>query len=231
MADLSNFLVTKRWPAQNPDILQVYAFGTPNGRKVPIALEEMGIEYEYHSTGGLSDDIMRSPEFLSLSPNNKIPAILDPNGPDGAPLGLFESGAILQYLAEKSGKFAGNTASEKFTVYQWLMWQMGGAGPMFGQLGFFYKFAGAKMEDPTARDRYINESKRLLNVLNTQLNKHDWVAGDYSIADMAIAPWLTTLDYYGARDVLGWSDFTNVVDYEKRFYDRPAVQRALERMA
>ena len=174
---------------------------------------------------------MRSPEFLSLSPNNKIPAILDPNGPDGAPLGLFESGAILQYLAEKSGKFAGNTASEKFTVYQWLMWQMGGAGPMFGQLGFFYKFAGAKMEDPTARDRYITESKRLLNVLNTQLNGRDWVAGDYSIADMAIAPWLTTLDYYGARDVLGWAGFANVVDYEKRFYDRPAVQRALERMA
>ena len=228
MADLSQFPVTKRWPAQNPDILQVYAYGTPNGRKVPIALEEMGIAYEYHSTGGLSDDIMRSPEFLSVSPNNKIPAILDPNGPDGAPITLFESGAILQYLAEKSGKFAGNTASEKFTVYQWLMWQMAGLGPMFGQLGFFYKFAGASMEDPTARNRYIGEAKRILNVLNTQLDGRDWVAGDYSIADMAIAPWLKTLEFYEAKDVLEYSNYKNVVAYEQRFYDRPAVQRGVE---
>lgn len=228
MADLSIFPVTKRWPAQNPDILQVYAYGTPNGRKVPIALEEMGIAYEYHSTGGLSDDIMRSPEFLSVSPNNKIPAILDPNGPDGAPITLFESGAILQYLAEKSGKFAGTTASEKFTVYQWLMWQMAGLGPMFGQLGFFYKFAGASMEDPTARNRYIGEAKRILNVLNTQLEGRDWVAGEYSIADMAIVPWLKTLEFYEAKDVLEYSNYKNVVAYEQRFYDRPAVQRGVE---
>ena len=228
MADLSIFPVTKRWPAQNPDILQVYAYGTPNGRKVPIALEEMGIAYEYHSTGSLSDDIMRSPEFLSVSPNNKIPAILDPNGPDGAPVTLFESGAILQYLAEKSGKFAGTTATEKFTVYQWLMWQMAGLGPMFGQLGFFYKFAGASMEDPTARNRYIGEAKRILNVLNTQLEGRDWVAGEYSIADMAIAPWLKTLEFYEAKDVLEYGNYKNVVAYEQRFYDRPAVQRGVE---
>ncbi len=231
MADLSSFPITRRWPAQNPDILQVYAFGTPNGRKVPIALEEMRIDYEYHSTGGLSDDIMRSPEFLSLNPNNKIPAIIDPNGPDGKPLGLFESGAILQYLGDKTGRFIGKTAAEKYTVYQWLMWQMAGQGPMFGQLGFFYKYAGSKMEDPTARNRYIAEAKRLLNVLNTQLETREWIAGDYSIADMAIVPWLTTLDFYGARPVLGWDDLTHVVAYEKRFYDRPAVQRALARMA
>ncbi len=224
MADLSQFPITSRWPATNPDVIQLYAYPTPNGVKASIALEEMGLEYEPHLVT-LSDDDVKSDAFLSLNPNNKIPAIIDPNGPDGAPIGLFESGAILIYLAEKTGKFIGATAADKPKVIQWLMFQMGGVGPMFGQLGFFYKFAGAKMEDPTARDRYIGEAKRLLAVVEKQLEGQEWIAGDYSIADMALAPWLNALDFYGAKEVTGYNDLRNVPGYVERFYDRPAVQK------
>ena len=218
---LSQFPITERWPAKDPGVIQLYAFPTPNGVKVSIALEEMGLPYEAHLVT-LSDADVKSPEFLSLNPNNKIPAIIDPNGPDG-PIGLFESGAILIYLAEKSGKLMGNSPSEKAKVIQWLMFQMGGLGPMFGQLGFFYKFAGSEIEDPRPRDRYIGEAKRLLAVLEKQLDGQDWIAGDYSIADIAIAPWLAALDFYGAKEVLGYSDHKNVVAYEERFLARPAV--------
>ncbi|MEM6596155.1 MAG: glutathione S-transferase N-terminal domain-containing protein, partial [Pseudomonadota bacterium] len=189
MSDLSAFPITQKWPASNPSVLQLYSFPTPNGVKVSIALEEMGIPYEAH-TVTLADADVKSPEFLSLNPNNKIPAIIDPNGPDGAPIGLFESGAILLYLAEKSGKLSGSSAGEKAKVTQWLMFQMGGLGPMLGQLGFFYKFAGAEYEDKRPQERYINEAKRLLAVLEKELEGKDWIAGDYSIADIAIAPWL-----------------------------------------
>jgi GST-like protein len=226
MADLSQFPITQRWPAQKPDYIQLYAFPTPNGVKVSIALEEMGLPYEAHRVT-LSDSDVQSPEFLSLNPNNKIPAIIDPNGPDGAPIGLFESGAILLYLAEKTGKFIGKSASEKAVVTQWLMFQMGGLGPMLGQLGFFYKFAGSDIEDPRPRERYINEAKRLLNVLEKQLDGQEWIAGDYSIADMAIAPWLRVLDFYGAKEVLGWDNYTNLKAYVARFEARPAVQVGL----
>ncbi|KIN65388.1 Glutathione S-transferase family protein [Sulfitobacter noctilucae] len=226
MADLSAFPITNRWPAQNSDVLQLYSFPTPNGVKVSIALEEMGIPYEAHKVT-LSDADVKSPEFLSLNPNNKIPAIIDPNGPDDAPLGLFESGAILIYLAEKSGKFIGSTASEKAQIIQWLMFQMGGLGPMFGQLGFFYKFAGSNWEDKRPQERYIAEAKRLLAVLNLELAGKDWVAGEYSIADMAIAPWLRSLDFYGAKEAVGWEDNRNLVDYLERFTARPAVQTGL----
>ncbi|NIY71003.1 glutathione S-transferase [Marivivens donghaensis] len=229
MADLSTFEINKRWPAQNPELIQLYAFPTPNGKKIPFALEEMGLEYEYHQVS-LSDTDVKSSEFLSLSPNNKIPAIIDPNGPDGEPLGLFESGAILIYLADKSGKFIGRNAHERYTVIQWLMFQMAGVGPMFGQLGFFYKYAGSKMEDPTARDRYINEAKRLLNVVNTQLEGQEWIAGEYSIADMALVPWLEALDFYGAKEVTDFDQFTNVHAYIERFNARPAIKKALERI-
>ncbi|MCE8517499.1 glutathione S-transferase N-terminal domain-containing protein [Ruegeria pomeroyi] len=226
MFDLAEFPISRRWPAANPDILQLYSFPTPNGVKVSILLEELGLPYEAH-TVTLSDADVKSPEFLSLNPNNKIPAIIDPDGPDGQPLALFESGAILLYLAEKSGRFIGETAADKARVVQWLMFQMGGVGPMFGQLGFFYKFAGAEIEDPRPRDRYIAEARRILAVLDGQLATRDWIAGDYSIADIAIAPWLRGLDYYGAREVLGWDGFPNVVAYLDRFLARPAVQRGL----
>ncbi|GAA6178144.1 glutathione S-transferase family protein [Sulfitobacter pacificus] len=226
MSDLSNFPITKKWPAQDPSVLQLYSFPTPNGVKVSIALEEMGIPYEAHKVT-LSDADVKSPEFLSLNPNNKIPAIIDPNGPDGAPIGLFESGAILIYLAEKSGRFIGTTASEKAKTVQWVMFQMGGLGPMLGQLGFFYKFAGSEWEDKRPQERYIAEAKRLLSVLEGQMDGKDWITGEYSIADMAIAPWLRALDFYGTKELLGWDDHKNLVAYLDRFTARPAVQTGL----
>ncbi|TMM52870.1 glutathione S-transferase family protein [Sulfitobacter sabulilitoris] len=222
MADLSVYPITKKWPPQNPEILQLYSFPTPNGVKVSIALEEMGIPYEAH-TVTLSDKDVKSPEFLSLNPNNKIPAIIDPNGPDGTPVTLFESGAILLYLAQKSGRLIGRTAADKAHVTQWLMFQMGGLGPMFGQMGFFSKFAGSEWDDKRPQQRYIDESKRLLAVLERELAGKEWIAGDYSIADIAIAPWLAALEFYGTQDAVGWSDHPNAVAYLDRFLARPAV--------
>ncbi|MEP3052819.1 glutathione S-transferase N-terminal domain-containing protein [Ascidiaceihabitans sp.] len=222
MTDLSAFPITKKWPAQDANVLQLYSFPTPNGVKVSIALEEMGIPYEAH-TVTLSDADVKSPEFLSLNPNNKIPAIVDPDGPDGAPFGLFESGAILIYLAEKSGKLIGKTAADKAKIIQWVMFQMGGLGPMFGQLGFFSKFAGSEWEDKRPQQRYIDEGKRLLAVLDKELDGKDWIAGDYSIADIAIAPWLAALDFYGTKELVAWEDHKNVVAYLDRFLARPAV--------
>jgi GST-like protein len=222
-ATLADFPIAAKWPPQHPDRIQLYAFPTPNGVKVSIALEETGLPYEAHRVT-LADADVRSPEFLSLSPNNKIPAIIDPNGPDGRPLGLFESGAILLYLAEKSGTLLGRTAADRHRITQWLMFQMGGVGPMFGQLGFFVKFAGAQVADPIPRERYIAEAKRLLNVIETELADREWIAGDYSIADIALAPWIGALDFYGARDLVGWDDLPNTRAYLDRFSARPAVQ-------
>ncbi len=228
MSFIKNHPISGRWPAQNPEILQLYSYPTPNGVKISIALEELHLPYEAHRVT-LSDADVKSPEFLSLNPNNKIPAIIDPNGPDGTPVTLFESGAILVYLAEKTGKLMGTTAHGKYQILQWLMFQMGGVGPMFGQLGFFYAYAGSKIEDPRPRDRYINEAKRLLNVLNTQLDGQDWIAGEFSIADIAIAPWVGALgpSGYNAHDVLEWDTFPNVQAYLDRFVARPAVQRGI----
>ncbi len=225
MVDFTTFPINAKWPAENPDVLQLYSFPTPNGVKVSIALEEMGIPYEAHLVT-LSDSDVKSPEFLSLNPNNKIPAIIDPNGPNGTPVSLFESGAILLYLAEKSGKLIGATATEKATITQWLMFQMGGLGPMLGQLGFFWKFAGSEWEDKRPQQRYVAEGKRLLAVLEKELDGKEWIAGEYSIADIAIAPWLAALEFYGAQDALNWSDHKNLVDYVARFKARPAVAKA-----
>lgn len=226
MNDLTSFGISVRWPATDPSKIQLYSFPTPNGVKASIALEEMNLPYEAHLVT-LSDVDVKSDAFLSLNPNNKIPAIIDPNGPDGTPIGLFESGAILLYLAEKTGKLIGSSATDKAKITQWLMFQMGGLGPMFGQLGFFYKFAGSQIEDPRPRQRYIEEGKRLLAVVDKQLEGQDWIAGDYSIADIAIAPWLRSLDFYGAREVLGWKDHKNAVAYLERFLERPSVQTGL----
>ncbi|UWR22804.1 glutathione S-transferase family protein [Sulfitobacter sp. S190] len=227
MADLSAFPITKKWPAANSDIIQLYSFPTPNGVKASIALEEMGLAYEAHKVT-LSDSDVKSPEFLSLNPNNKIPALIDPNGPDGTPMGLFESGAILIYLAEKTGTLMGSTGTERAHTLQWLMFQMGGLGPMLGQLGFFYKFAGSEWEDKRPQQRYIDEAKRLLAVLNLELAGKEWITGSsYTIADIAIAPWLRALDFYGVKDTLDWDAHTNLVDYVARFEARPAVQKGL----
>ncbi|MBE0412357.1 glutathione S-transferase N-terminal domain-containing protein [Yoonia sp.] len=224
MTDLSQFPITARWPAKNSGIIQLYSFPTPNGVKASIALEEMRLDYEPHLVT-LSDADVKSDAFLSLNPNNKIPAIIDPNGPDG-PIGIFESGAILLYLAEKTGKFIGQTASEKSQITQWLMWQMGGLGPMLGQMGFFYKFAGKDIADDRPRNRYRDEAIRLLAVVEKQLEGRDWIAGDYSIADMAIAPWINALEFYGTKDAVGYTDLKNVPAYVDRFFARPAVDKA-----
>ena len=226
MHDLSAFPVTGRWPAKNPDLLQLYSFPTPNGVKAAIMLEETGLPYEAHKVT-LSDEDVKSPEFLSLNPNNKIPAIIDPDGPGGKPLSLFESGAILIYLGEKTGKFL-PAGAERHHVIQWLMWQMGGLGPMLGQLGYFYKFGGAEIEDPRPRERYIGEAQRLLGVLDGHLKGREWVAGEYSIADIAIGPWLRAIDFYGARDAVRFESFANVNGYLDRFTAREAVQRGLD---
>lgn len=224
-ADLSAFPITRRWPAADPDVIQLYSYPTPNGVKVSAALEELALPYEPHLVT-LADADVRSPEFLSLNPNNKIPAIIDPNGPDGQPIGLFESGAILIYLAERTGRLIGRTPAEKYRIIQWVMFQMGGVGPMFGQLGFFVKFAGADIPDPRPRERYINEARRLLAVIEGQLDGKDWIAGEFSIADLALAPWINGLDYYGARPLVGWDDLRHVPAYVERVYARPAVDRA-----
>jgi GST-like protein len=192
---------------------------------VSTMLGEVGLPYEPHLVT-LSDADVKSPEFLSLNPNNKIPAIIDPHGPDGRPMGLFESGAILIYLAEKTGRLIGRTAEERYKIIQWVMFQMAGVGPMFGQLGFFVKFAGAKVEDPVPRERYIGEARRLLSVVEGALEGKEWIAGEYSIADIALAPWLNALDYYGARPLVGWDGLRHVPAYVDRFFARPAAAAA-----
>ncbi|MHC0505486.1 glutathione S-transferase N-terminal domain-containing protein [Achromobacter aegrifaciens] len=228
MTDLSAFPITKKWPARHPDRIQLYSLPTPNGVKVSILLEETGLPYEVHRVSFDAKDQF-SPEFLSLSPNNKIPAILDPNGPEGKPLGLFESGAILIYLASKVGKFLPADTAGRYETLQWVMFQMGGIGPMFGQLGFFHKFAGKDYEDKRPRDRYAEESKRLLNVLDQRLEGRDWVMGDeYTIADIAILPWVRNLvGFYGAGELVEFSRFKNVARVLEAFVARPAVARGL----
>jgi GST-like protein len=229
MTDLSAFPITKKWPARHPDRIQLYSLPTPNGVKVSILLEETGLAYEPHLVNFSSNDQM-SPEFLSLSPNNKIPAILDPDGPGGKPLPLFESGAILIYLADKSGKFAPRDAALRYQTIQWLMFQMGGIGPMFGQVGFFHKFAGKDYEDKRPRDRYVDEAKRLLGVHDKRLEGRAWIMGDdYTIADIATFPWVRNLiGFYGAGELVGIGDFRNVTRVLESFVARPAVVRGLD---
>ena len=228
MSDLSAFAVTQKWPARHPERLQLYSLPTPNGVKVSIMLEEIGLPYEVHEVSFNRQEQV-TPEFLSISPNNKIPAILDPNGPGGKPLALFESGAILVYLAEKTGKLLSTDAATRYQSLQWLMFQMGGVGPMFGQVGFFVKWAGKEFEDKRPRDRYENESRRLLGVLDRHLAGRQWIMGDdYSIVDVATFPWVRNLiEFYGAGDLVGIQDFAEVRRALATFVARPAVQRGL----
>ena len=228
MTDLSAFPITKKWPAQHPDRIQLYSLPTPNGVKVSVMLEETGLAYEPHLVRFDANEQL-SPEFVSLNPNNKIPAILDPNGPGGKPLPLFESGAILLYLAEKAQRLLPQDPAGRYETIQWLMFQMGGVGPMFGQVGFFHKFAGKDYEDKRPRDRYVAEAKRLLGVLDRHLAGRDWTMGaTYTIADIAIFPWENVLNtFYGAGDLVGMKDFTQVNRVLEVFLARPAVVRGL----
>ncbi len=228
MTDLSRFAITQKWPAQYPDRLQLYSLPTPNGVKVSIFLEEAGLAYEPHLVSFDTNDQL-SPAFLSLNPNNKIPAILDPDGPDGKPLALFESGAILVYLAEKTGKLMPRDAAGRYETLQWVMFQMGGIGPMFGQLGFFHKFAGKDYEDKRPRDRYVAEAKRLLAVLDQRLKGRAWIMGDeFTIADIATFPWVRNLiGFYEAGELVGMQDFPEVTRVLQAFVARPAVVRGL----
>ena len=233
MTDLSAFPITQRWPAQHPDRLQLYSLPTPNGVKVSIMLEEVGLAYEPHLIDITKNETW-GPEYLALNPNGKIPAIIDPEGPGGQPLGLFESGAILIYLAEKTGKFLSADPAERYQTIQWVMFQMGAIGPMFGQLGFFHRFAGKEYEDKRPRDRYVAESRRLLGVLETRLaneggEPRDWIIGDYSIADIATLGWVRNLiGFYEAGEIVGFKDFPHVAAWLERGLARPAVQRGLE---
>ncbi len=229
MSDLSSFPITKRWPAKHPDRLQLYSFPTPNGVKVSIALEEIGMPYEAHLV-----DITKNetwiPEFLSLNANGKIPAILDPNGPGSKPLALFESGAILLYLADKSGMLMPSDAGRRYETIEWVFFQMAAIGPIFGQLGFFHKFAGKDIEDKRPRDRYATESKRLLGVLETRLAGKRWIMGDdYTIADISMLGWVRNLvGFYGAGELVDYASLEHVPAWLERCLDRPAVLRGLE---
>jgi GST-like protein len=227
--DLSAFPITKKWPARQPERIQLYSLPTPNGVKVSILLEEAGLRYEPHVVSFEKKDQL-SPEFLSLNPYGKIPAIIDPHGPGGEALPLFESGAILIYLAEKSGRFLAQDPAARYQTMQWLMFQMAGIGPMFGQVGFFHKFAGKDFADKRPRDRYVGEAKRLLGVLDARLADRTWIMGDdYTIADIATFPWVRNLiGFYAAGDLVGIENFPNVRRALETFVARPAVARGLE---
>ncbi|WP_017462375.1 glutathione S-transferase N-terminal domain-containing protein [Dyella ginsengisoli] len=228
MSRLAEFPITRRWPAQHPDRLQLYSLATPNGVKVSIMLEETGLPYEAHRI-----DIMKNesqlPEFLALNPNGKIPAILDPDGPGGEPLALFESGAILLYLAEKSGRFLPADPARRWETIQWVFFQMAAIGPMFGQVGFFHKFAGREYEDKRPLERYVAESQRLLGVLDARLDDRTWLMGDdYTIADIATAGWVRNLiGFYEARELVQFHRYAHVAAWLDRVLARPAVQRGL----
>ena len=228
MPDLSVFPITKRWPAQHPDRLQLYSLPTPNGVKVSIMLEELGLPYEVHLVDFNKDD-QKTPEFLSLNPNGKIPAILDPDGPGGKPLPLFESGAILQYLAEKTGKLLPSDAARRWQTIQWVHFQMGGIGPMFGQVGFFNKFAGKEYEDKRPLQRYVSEAKRLLGVMEVHLKGRQWfMDDDYTIADISMLGWVRNIiGFYEARDLVDFDSLKHVPAWLERGLARPAVQRGL----
>ncbi len=229
MPDLSAFPITKRWPAEHPDRLQLYSVPTPNGVKASIMLEEIGLAYEPHAIA-FGDEGTRSPEFLSLNPNGKIPAIIDPDGPGGAPMGLFESGAILLYLAEKTGKLLPADPARRYETLAWVFFQMGGVGPMFGQVGYFHKFAGREIEDKRPLERYRDESKRLLGVLETRLDGRSWIMGDdFTIADISLLGWVRNLiGFYEARNLVDFDALKHVPAWLDRGLARPAVQRGLE---
>ena len=227
MPDLSTFPITQRWPASHPDRLQLYAAPTPNGVKVSIMLEETGLAYEPHLID-ISKNESKDPAYVSLNPNGRIPAIIDPAGPDGMPIAVWESGAILIYLAEKTGRLFSNAPAKRYETLAWVFFQMSAIGPMFGQLGFFLRFGGKDYEDKRPRQRFVDESKRLLGVLDRRLEGREWIVDDYSIADIATLGWVNALGQsYAADDILGLGDYANIRGWLGRGLARPAVQRGL----
>lgn len=228
MSSLSAYRITDKWPAKHPERIQLYSLPTPNGVKVSIMLEETGLPYEPHRVGFDTAD-QKSAAFLSLNPAGKIPAIIDPNGPGGTPLPLSESGAILVYLAEKAGRFYPSEPNQRYQTLQWLMFQMAAVGPMFGQVGYFHKFAGREIEDKRPRDRYVEESQRVLQLLDARLSDREWLMGEYTIADIATFPWVRNLiGFYGAGELVGIDRFPHVRRALASFVERPAVQRGLK---
>jgi GST-like protein len=227
MADLSAFPISRRWPAEKPDILQLYSINSPNGVKVSIMLEETGLSYEPHLVL-IGENESWTPEFLSLNPNGKIPAIVDPNGPDGGPIALFESGAILTYLADKTGMLLPQSGARRYETLQWVFWQVGHVGPFFGQVGFFHKFAGSKWEDKRPLKRFADESRRLLQLLDDRLQGREWVMDEYSIADISLLGWVRNLiGFYDAAELVDYASVKNVQLWLARGLERPAVQRGL----
>jgi GST-like protein len=228
MNALDDFPITKRWPAKHPDRIQLYSLPTPNGVKISIMLEEVGLPYEPH-TIDIGKNETWGPEFLSLNPNGKIPAIIDPDGPGGKPFGLWESGAILLYLGEKTGKLLPKDPVARLETIQWVFFQMAAIGPMFGQVGFFHKFAGRDYEDKRPLKRYADESRRLLGVMNDRFDGRKWFMGDdYTIADIAHVGWVRNLiGFYDAGDVVGIKDFPHVLAWLERALARPATQKGL----
>jgi GST-like protein len=229
VVSLADFPITHKWPAEHPERIQLYSLPTPNGIKVSVMLEETGLPYEPHLVRFDANE-QTSPEFSSLNPNNKIPAIIDPDGPGGVPLPLFESGAILLYLAEKTRRFMSEDPARRYETIQWLMFQMGAVGPMFGQVGFFNKFAGKDYEDKRPRDRYVAEAKRLLGVIDRRLANRRWMMGEnYTIADIAVFPWVNNLiGFYEAAELVGIADFPHVTRALQAFLARPAVVRGMD---
>jgi GST-like protein len=225
---LTDFPIAARWPPRHPERIQLYSLNTPNGVKVSIMLEETGLPYEPHLVD-ITEGQSQTPAFLSLNPNGKIPAIIDPAGPGGEPLALFESGAILLYLAEKAGMFMPTEPVRRWETIQWLFFQMGAIGPMFGQVGYFNKFAGKAIADKRPLERYVAESRRLLGVLDARLDGRDWLMGeDYTIADIATIGWVRNLiTFYEARELVDYDSFTHVAAWLKRALHRPAVKRGL----
>ena len=228
MPDLTAFPITRRWPAKHPDRIQLYSLPTPNGVKASIMLEEIGVPYEPHLIDIGANETW-TPEYLELNPNGKIPAIIDPDGPGGQPLALFESGAILLYLADKTGKFIPHDVHQRYETIQWVFFQMAAIGPMFGQVGFFHKFAGREYEDKRPLQRYVTESKRLLGVLETRLDGRDWIMGeDYTIADISMLGWVRNLiGFYDAGELVDFASLKHVPAWLERGLARPAVQRGL----
>ncbi|MEO7177506.1 MAG: glutathione S-transferase N-terminal domain-containing protein [Allosphingosinicella sp.] len=228
MKDLSVFPITRKWPAQFPERIQLYSLPTPNGVKVSIMLEETGLPYEPHLVDIAKNETWTE-EFLSLNPNGKIPAIIDPDGPGGEPFGLFESGAILLYLADKTGQFIPADPARRWETIQWVMFQMAAIGPMFGQVGYFNRFAGKAIEDKRPLQRYVDETKRLLGVMEGRLDGREWIMGpDYTIADISTLGWVRNLiTFYEARELVEFDSFGRVAAWLDRGLARPAVQRGL----
>lgn len=226
MAALEDFRITGLFPPHRADAVQIYAAGTPNGRKVPIACEEMGLAYDAHRLDLGAGDQHR-PEFCAISPNAKIPAIIDPAMPEDA-VAVADSGAILIHLAERTGRLLPARGAARAEVLSWLMFQIGHVGPMFGQLGWFRGPNGREIDDPRPRRRYADEVRRLLGVMDAALDGRAWIAGEHSIADIAIGPWLRGLrDFQKAGDEVGWADHPRLDSYLDRFLARPAVVRGI----